>query len=67
MSVIIIGVGDADFTAMDALDSDKALLSFGGHTAVRDIVQFVSYVLRIFIFFRYLLELRFNHFKLSLS
>jgi len=43
MSVIIIGVGDADFSAMDALDSDKALLSFGGHTAVRDIVQFVSF------------------------
>lgn len=44
MSVIIIGVGDADFSAMDALDSDKELLSYGGQTAIRDIVQFVSYV-----------------------
>eukprot|EP01038_Epipyxis_sp_PR26KG_P008215 gene8215-11116_t len=43
MSVIIIGVGDEDFSSMNALDSDKGLLSNKGHTAVRDIVQFVSF------------------------
>ena len=42
MSIIIIGVGNADFSAMDALDSDKQLLTCMGKTASRDIVQFVS-------------------------
>lgn len=42
MSVIIIGIGNADFSEMDALDSDKQMLSSFGQTAVRDIVQFVS-------------------------
>merc|ERR1719493_123526 len=42
MSIIIIGVGNEDFEAMDELDSDDALLQQGGHTAVRDIVQFVE-------------------------
>jgi len=42
-SIIIVGVGDADFSLMDELDSDDHLLSFGGKTAVRDIVQFVPY------------------------
>lgn len=42
MSIIIIGVGTADFSAMTALDSDKGLLSAGGKTATRDIVQFVA-------------------------
>ena len=41
MSIIIVGVGDADFDAMDALDSDDALLSNGSSKAQRDIVQFV--------------------------
>ena len=42
MSIIIVGVGDADFTAMDKLDSDDKLLKdpYGGK-ARRDIVQFV--------------------------
>lgn len=43
MSLIIVGVGDADFAAMDDLDCDKGLLSHSGATAVRDIVQFVPY------------------------
>ena len=43
MSIIIVGVGDADFDAMDALDSDDALLSNGSSKAQRDIVQFVPF------------------------
>jgi hypothetical protein len=42
ISVIIVGVGDADFSKMKELDSDGQLISFGGQTAVRDIVQFVA-------------------------
>ena len=42
MSVIIIGVGNADFGEMNALDSDNVLLQSMGQTATRDIVQFVS-------------------------
>ncbi|EGD72681.1 hypothetical protein PTSG_12171 [Salpingoeca rosetta] len=41
MSIVIIGVGDADFSAMHALDSDDALLESKGVRAERDIVQFV--------------------------
>lgn len=43
MSIIIIGVGSADFTDMNALDSDKGLLKRGIKTAERDIVQFVAF------------------------
>lgn len=42
MSVIIIGVGNEDFSAMEFLDSDGRLLRHNGRTAVRDIVQFVG-------------------------
>lgn len=42
LSIIIVGVGAADFSEMHELDSDDALLSAGGKTAVRDIVQFVA-------------------------
>ena len=42
MSIIIIGVGREDFTAMDELDSDDKLLQQGRHIAARDIVQFVE-------------------------
>ncbi|XP_031627870.1 copine-8-like [Contarinia nasturtii] len=41
ISIIIVGVGDADFGAMDELDSDDCRLSINGRTAERDIVQFV--------------------------
>ena len=41
ISIIIVGVGNADFDNMDALDSDDALLTAGGQRAKRDIVQFV--------------------------
>merc|ERR1719510_2401628 len=42
MSIIIIGVGDEDFSAMEALDSDDKLLRANGRVASRDIVQFVE-------------------------
>ncbi len=39
MSIIIVGVGQADFDAMDELDSDDVRLSSMGRFADRDIVQ----------------------------
>ncbi|XP_040581685.1 copine-8 [Lepeophtheirus salmonis] len=43
MSIIIIGVGSADFSSMIELDSDDALLKDeDGNVAARDIVQFVE-------------------------
>ncbi|KAK0410433.1 hypothetical protein QR680_005130 [Steinernema hermaphroditum] len=41
LSIIIIGVGNDDFSRMEDLDSDAHLLSLNGRTAQRDIVQFV--------------------------
>uniref|UniRef100_A0A665VVH7 Copine-3 n=1 Tax=Echeneis naucrates TaxID=173247 RepID=A0A665VVH7_ECHNA len=44
MSIIIIGVGGADFTAMEFLDGDDGRLrSQTGEAAMRDIVQFVPF------------------------
>uniref|UniRef100_A0A8C5C9U0 Copine-2 n=1 Tax=Gadus morhua TaxID=8049 RepID=A0A8C5C9U0_GADMO len=44
MSVIIIGVGNADFAAMEFLDGDASVLrSHTGEEAARDIVQFVPF------------------------
>jgi len=44
MSLIIVGVGPADFSKMDSLDSDQGLLRDSrGQTAARDIVQFVPF------------------------
>ncbi|XP_071753059.1 copine-3-like isoform X2 [Centroberyx gerrardi] len=44
MSIIIIGVGGADFSAMEFLDGDDGLLrSPSGEAAMRDIVQFVPF------------------------
>jgi len=44
MSIIIVGIGQADFSTMNLLDSDDGLLQDprGGGKARRDIVQFVS-------------------------
>ena len=42
MSVIIVGVGDTDFSAMELLDSDQGGLEHRGTKAQRDIVQFVE-------------------------
>ncbi|XP_033125258.1 copine-3-like [Anneissia japonica] len=44
MSIIIIGVGEADFTDMQKLDGDDGILkSPSGEPAARDIVQFVPF------------------------
>jgi len=44
LSVIMIGVGNADFKKLEALDADKnALKDSRGKVAKRDIVQFVPY------------------------
>jgi hypothetical protein len=44
MSIIIIGVGDADFSNMKELDSDGGYLQDSeGNTASRDLVQFVEF------------------------
>uniref|UniRef100_A0A0N4VSJ0 Copine domain-containing protein n=1 Tax=Haemonchus placei TaxID=6290 RepID=A0A0N4VSJ0_HAEPC len=42
LSIIIVGVGDEDFSSMNELDSDDMMLSHDGKTAQRDIVQFVA-------------------------
>lgn len=44
MSIIIVGVGNADFTDMQTLDGDDGVLrSLRGEPALRDIVQFVPF------------------------
>jgi hypothetical protein len=43
MSIIIVGIGCADFSAMQVLDADTVALKSGGVHAVRDIVQFVPF------------------------
>ncbi|NXU81592.1 CPNE2 protein, partial [Oreotrochilus melanogaster] len=44
MSIIIVGVGNADFAAMEFLDGDSRVLrSQTGEEAPRDIVQFVPF------------------------
>uniref|UniRef100_A0A096LWS7 Copine-3 n=1 Tax=Poecilia formosa TaxID=48698 RepID=A0A096LWS7_POEFO len=44
MSIIIVGVGAADFSAMEFLDGDDGRLrSLSGEAAMRDIVQFVPF------------------------
>ena len=44
MSIIIVGVGAADFGAMNALDGDDGVLrDAAGNAARRDVVQFVPF------------------------
>lgn len=43
MSIIIVGVGSADFAAMEELDADTVPLEANGVRATRDITQFVSF------------------------
>ncbi|XP_039250050.1 copine-8-like isoform X2 [Styela clava] len=43
MSIIIVGVGNDDFEAMEELDGDTVRLSYRGVEAERDIVQFVPF------------------------
>lgn len=43
LSIIIVGVGNADFGNMDRLDGDGGLYGSNGARALRDIVQFVPF------------------------
>lgn len=43
MSIIIVGVGNADFSNMRKLDGDEGLYNSKGQKAARDIVQFVPF------------------------
>lgn len=43
ISIIIVGIGNADFGAMEILDADTVALTAGGVRAARDIVQFVPF------------------------
>lgn len=43
MSIIIVGIGNADFAAMETLDADTVALQSGKQRAARDIVQFVPF------------------------
>ncbi len=43
ISIIIVGIGNADFNAMKELDGDAGLYSSNGVKCNRDIVQFVPF------------------------
>ena len=43
ISVVIVGVGHADFTKMEVLDGDKGLQDLKGNKSLRDFVQFVPF------------------------
>ncbi|KAL1020759.1 hypothetical protein UPYG_G00004270 [Umbra pygmaea] len=43
MSIVIVGVGPAEFDAMEELDGDEVRVSSRGRFAERDIVQFVPF------------------------
>ncbi|CAD8081247.1 unnamed protein product [Paramecium sonneborni] len=44
LSIIIVGIGNADFKKMNILDNDdKTMLNSKGQKAVRDLVQFVAF------------------------
>ena len=43
LSIIIVGVGNADFDNMEELDGDVVRVSSNGRFAARDIVQFVPF------------------------
>lgn len=43
ISIIIVGVGNADFGNMVRLDGDNGLYNSKGQKAMRDIVQFVPF------------------------
>jgi hypothetical protein len=43
LSIVIVGVGGADFDNMEELDGDTVRLSSNGKFAQRDIVQFIPY------------------------
>jgi hypothetical protein len=63
LSIIIVGIGNADFDAMNVLDGDDDRLSFNGRYAERDIVQFVQF--RHFIDGRYGNDLSYSQVMLA--
>jgi hypothetical protein len=43
LSIIIVGIGNAEFDNMNRLDGDSGLFGSNGQKATRDIVQFVPF------------------------
>lgn len=43
LSIIIVGIGNEDFSNMTILDGDNGLFDSKGHKAQRDLVQFVPF------------------------
>lgn len=43
LSIIIVGIGNANFQNMNTLDGDNGLYNSKGVKALRDIVQFVPF------------------------
>lgn len=43
LSIVIVGIGQADFGKMDTLDGDAGLVNSKGQKAARDLVQFVPF------------------------
>ena len=43
LSIIIVGIGNADFGKMNALDGDNGLFNSSKQRCPRDIVQFVPF------------------------
>ena len=43
ISIIIVGIGEADFTSMEILDGDKGITNSKGQKGMRDLVQFVPF------------------------
>jgi hypothetical protein len=43
LSIIIVGIGNANFDNMSTLDGDNGLFDGKGRMALRDIVQFVPF------------------------
>ncbi|KAJ6231875.1 copine [Anaeramoeba flamelloides] len=43
LSIVIVGIGEGDFTKMEELDGDEVRIAYRGKKASRDIVQFVPF------------------------
>jgi hypothetical protein len=43
LSIIIVGIGSAEFSSMETLDGDSGLVNNRGQKAMRDLVQFVPF------------------------
>lgn len=68
LSIVIVGIGDADFTKMNVLDADDVPLEANGKTMTRDIVQFVPFReygngFKLFLIFQKIFNFSFNFFN----